>query len=108
MHAVHGIYAQTCMHTHCDFLIIIANSEAPLLTSASMSPTGEIFANHSVWSVQFDKQVYGYLHDKYYQIVCRMYSCSTCFSSLGHQNHWDTNTFKSSTRGELKWSLLML
>ena len=61
------INSELCMHTHCDFLIIIAtgNSEAPLLTSASVSPTGEIFPNHSVWSVQFDKQVwYGYLHDK--------------------------------------------
>ena len=35
--------------------------EAPLLISNSMSPTGEIFPNHTTWTIQFDKQVAMYI-----------------------------------------------
>ena len=31
--------------------------EAPLWIADSISPTGEIFPNHTDWSIRFDKQV---------------------------------------------------
>lgn len=38
-------------------LISLLSVEAPILVTNSITPTGEIFPNHTQWSLRFDKQV---------------------------------------------------
>ena len=38
-------------------LISLLSVEAPLPVTNSITPTGEIFPNHTQWSLRFDKQV---------------------------------------------------
>ena len=58
------------------FCVDAVDPESPMIVPGSMSPTGKIFSNQSLWSmsIQFDKQVncmlnINYQHNIMYNII---------------------------------------